>query len=135
MIVIDADGAIVGRLAAIVAKRSLQGEEVVIVNAEKAVISGDPLKTKEKYYNRRQMTNKANPAEAAKWPRRPDLLLKRIITGMLPKHSGRGKAAGSRIKAFLGVPKEYAGKETKFEFTSARLANKYMNLKELTQGI
>lgn len=135
MIIYDAEGAIVGRLATVVAKRALQGEEVAIVNAEKAVISGDPLKTREKYYNRRQMTNKANPEQASKWPRRPDLLLKKIISGMLPKHSGRGKAAGERIKAYLGVPKGFEGKAQKFEFTAQGLANKFISLKELTERI
>ncbi|MFH1750478.1 MAG: 50S ribosomal protein L13 [Candidatus Micrarchaeota archaeon] len=135
MIIYDAQGAIVGRLAAIAAKKALQGEEIIIVNAENAVISGDPLKTVSIYYKRRGMTQKANPEHASKWPRRPDLLLKRIISGMLPKHSGRGKAAASRIKAYLGVPKEFEGKAQKFEFTSERLANKSITLGELTRRI
>ncbi|HLC48171.1 MAG TPA: 50S ribosomal protein L13 [Candidatus Norongarragalinales archaeon] len=135
MIIYDATGAIAGRLAAIVAKMSLQGMEVVIVNAEMAVISGNPLQVRGVFSKRREMTNKANPEEASKWPRRPDLLLKRIITGMLPKHSGRGKAAASRIKAYIGVPKEYEGKAQKFEFTAERLANKFISLKELTERI
>ncbi len=38
--VVDAEGMLLGRLASIVARRSLTGEEFAIVNAEKAVISG-----------------------------------------------------------------------------------------------
>ena len=40
VLVIDATNKIAGRLASIVAKLLLIGEEVIILNAEKAVISG-----------------------------------------------------------------------------------------------
>ncbi|MEM4704878.1 MAG: uL13 family ribosomal protein, partial [Candidatus Bathyarchaeia archaeon] len=38
--VINADGLILGRMATYVAKRLLKGESIIIVNAEKAVLSG-----------------------------------------------------------------------------------------------
>ncbi|MFH0971966.1 MAG: 50S ribosomal protein L13 [Candidatus Micrarchaeota archaeon] len=133
--IIDATDAIVGRLATVAAKSALQGEEVVILNAEKAVISGDPLKTASKYYNRRGMTQKANPENAAKWPRRADLMFKRIIRGMLPKHSPRGKAAEGRIMVYLGVPKGFEGRGEKFSRTSARLRNKFISLQALMEKI
>ena len=41
MTVIDAEGAILGRLASEVAKRVLRGEEITIVNAEKVIITGN----------------------------------------------------------------------------------------------
>jgi len=37
---VNADGLIVGRMASKVAKKLLNGETVIIVNAEKAVLSG-----------------------------------------------------------------------------------------------
>ena len=40
MIVIDASGHILGRLSTNVAKRILNGEDVIVVNAEKAIIIG-----------------------------------------------------------------------------------------------
>ena len=39
-VIIDAKGLILGRLASNVAKRLLDGESVIILNAEKAAISG-----------------------------------------------------------------------------------------------
>jgi large subunit ribosomal protein L13 len=110
MKVIDATDAVVGRMAARVAKMLLQGEEVAIVNAEKAVVSGSPKKIVEKYFLRRKVQQKANPEESPKWPRRPDLLLKRIIRGMLPKKSARGKNALRKLRCYIGVPKEFEGK-------------------------
>ena len=38
--IINAEGLIIGRMASIIAKRILNGEEITVVNAEKAVISG-----------------------------------------------------------------------------------------------
>ena len=39
--IIDASNLLLGRLASIIAKRLLSGEEIIVVNAEKAVISGN----------------------------------------------------------------------------------------------
>lgn len=133
--IIDGTNAIVGRLCAKVAKAALNGETIDIVNAEKAVISGNPLTTRSKYSARRGMTQKANPEQANKWPRRPDMLLKRIVRGMLPKHSGRGKEALRRIKTHLGVPKEFEGKAVPFEYTSDALSGKFISLQELSENI
>ena len=133
--IIDAQNAIVGRVATFAAKQALQGEDMIILNAEKAVISGNPLEVRTKYANRRHMTQKANPENAAKWPRRPDLLFKRIIRGMLPKHSGRGRDAAKKIKVYLGVPKGMEGKGEKFKFTADRLANKFITMQDICDGI
>jgi large subunit ribosomal protein L13 len=108
MIVFDAEGAVAGRLASFAVKKALAGEEVVVVNCEKAVITGSPDSIISKYEARRGITQKANPEDAAKWPRRPDLLFKRIVQGMIPKKKARGAAAFKRIKAYVGVPTEFA---------------------------
>ena len=41
--VVDANNLILGRMATVVAKRLLQGESIIILNAEKTVISGKRL--------------------------------------------------------------------------------------------
>lgn len=104
MSVIDAKGAVVGRLATHVAKLALDGKSVSIINIQDAIISGDPVKIQEKYLARRGLHSKSNPEHSVKWPRRPDLLFKKIVSGMLPKHSPRQKLALSRIRVFLGHP-------------------------------
>ena len=40
-VVIDAENAVVGRLASRVAKLALMGEDVLVVNAEKAIMTGN----------------------------------------------------------------------------------------------
>jgi large subunit ribosomal protein L13 len=42
---IDAEDCVAGRLASVAAKELLKGSHVYIVNAEKAVVSGDPKHT------------------------------------------------------------------------------------------
>ncbi|VVC03608.1 50S ribosomal protein L13 [Candidatus Burarchaeum australiense] len=104
MMIVDAEDAIVGRLATDVAKLLLNGETVNVVNAEKGVLSGEPSKTIEKYKNRRNQKDKANPTHSPYLSRRPDLLVKRIIRGMLPFKSPRGMIAFKKLKVYMGVP-------------------------------
>ena len=103
-VVFDGAGAILGRLCTRCAKLALQGSEVVVVNVENAFISGGSEHIISRYAARRHMTQKANPENAAKWPRRPDYFFKAVMRGMVPKHSARGKNALSRIIAHIGVP-------------------------------
>ncbi|NPE30945.1 50S ribosomal protein L13 [Methanococcoides sp. SA1] len=108
MTVIDANGLIMGRLASNVAKMLLSGEEVSIVNAEQAVISGSKVTTFEEYDIIRNMgTREFGPY----FPRRPDRILKRTVRGMLPYKRARGKDAMARLKVYVGIPYEYQDAE------------------------
>ena len=53
-IVIDADGAILGRMSTYAAKQALMGNKVVIVNCDKTVITGNKKALQEVYLNKRQ---------------------------------------------------------------------------------
>jgi len=106
--VIDADGLLLGRLASIVAKRSLEGEAIAIVNAEKAIISGRRAHVLETYDRKRKRGSREG---GPFFPRRPDHILKRTIRGMLPYKRERGEGAFKRIRVYVGVPPEFAGLE------------------------
>ena len=54
MVVINAENAVVGRLASYVAKMALQGEEVIVVNAEKGIITGSREYVLKKYLQKRK---------------------------------------------------------------------------------
>lgn len=105
MLIIDGTDYVFGRLATQIAKKALSGEEVHIINAEKLIIKGDKNAIAEKFKERRRQVNKANPEHAAKWPRVPHLLVKRMIRGMLPWKTKRGKEAYKRIIVYSGNPK------------------------------
>lgn len=112
MMVIDGNGAVVGRLAARIAKRLLMGEEIHLVNAEKMVISGKKECIQEKYTARRRVKDKRNPEHSPHWPRIPNMLVRRIIRGMLPYDRRRGREAYKRLRVYNGVPERF-GKEKK----------------------
>lgn len=106
--VIDAEGLILGRMASQVAKRLLNGEKIIIVNAEKAIISGKRLSILREKQDFLQVGHfRKGPLH----PRRPDRIIKKVIRGMLPRKKPRGKDALKRLRVYMGVPKDYEGKE------------------------
>ncbi len=106
--IIDASGMILGRLASVAATCLLAGEEVRIVNAEKAVISGRKVSVYREYT---EMRNKGSTEKGPYFPRRPERILKRTVRGMLPHKKKRGRDALSRLKVYVGVPTEFRGME------------------------
>jgi large subunit ribosomal protein L13 len=104
MVTIDASGAVVGRLGARVAKLLLANQQVEIINADKAVMAGSLSSAKEKFLSRRSQKNKRTPEDSPVWPRVPHLLLRRMVRGMLPHKSKRGRDAYHRLKVVVGAP-------------------------------
>ena len=109
-IVFDADHMIVGRLAAKVARAALMGDRVVVVNAEKAVITGDRRTVIEAYKEKRNIRTSYNPRKGPFHERRPDKMIRRVIRGMLPWPTPRGKEALKRVRVCIGIPAEHADK-------------------------
>ncbi|WP_292518142.1 50S ribosomal protein L13 [Methanoculleus sp.] len=106
--VIDAEGLLLGRMASIVAQRALAGEEIAIVNVEKAIVSGNKAQVLANYTTKRERGSREG---GPFFPRRPDHIVKRTIRGMLPYKRERGIAAFKRIKTYVGVPTEFVGME------------------------
>lgn len=104
MIVVDASGQVAGRICARVAKMLLAGEEVAIVNSEQAVLSGRQQWLVEDMVSRRSQINKRDPNEGPKYPRVPHLYLRRMVRGMMPKKSQRGRDAMKLLRCHIGVP-------------------------------
>lgn len=134
MIVYDAKGQILGRLCSVIAKQLLRGEEIVVVNVEKAVISGKPETTTQQYLER---VRRGDPLKGPFFPRTPDGIFRRTVRGMLPWHKPRGRKAYKRLKVFIGMPEKFA--KAKIEKVKAadasRLKIKSMTLSELALAI
>lgn len=111
MAVIDASNAVLGRLCSVVAKRLLLGEKIVLVNAEKAVISGTRQGVFPKYRARVDRHAKGNPLKGPHYSRMPDRIVRKAVQDMLPKHTERGRKAFRELSVFIGVPGQYKGKE------------------------
>ncbi|AHF99710.1 50S ribosomal protein L13 [Halostagnicola larsenii XH-48] len=101
-VVVDARDCILGRVASQVAQRALDGETVAVVNAEDAVITGDRDDVIGTYRTRTQLSSDQGPA----YPRRPDMIFKRSIRGMLPHKKPRGREAFEGVRVYVGNPYE-----------------------------
>jgi large subunit ribosomal protein L13 len=103
MAVIDANNLILGRMASSVAQRLLVGEEIKIINAEKAIISGRKDTTFERY---KRYTDRGSKEFGPQFPRRPDQIVARTVRGMIPHKKMRGREAYKKLKVYIGVPPE-----------------------------
>ena len=99
--IIDAKDLIMGRLAAQVAKKLLEGEKISIINAESAIITGSRDHILDHYRQRRA---RGHPYHGPHFPRMPDRILRRAVRGMLPYKRKRGRDAFHRLKVFIGKP-------------------------------
>jgi len=131
---VNAEGLIVGRMCSKVAKRLLNGEEVVILNAEKAVFSG---KKKSKVAEAHVFLEVGAPRRGPFHYRRPDRFLRKAVRGMVPFEQPKGKNAYKRLKVFMGVPLKLKDQEmiTFKEASSANLKGPHFTLGEMAKEI
>ena len=126
VIVADAEGQIAGRLCSKVSKLLLEGNKVVIVNAEKALMSGSRKSILQEYQDWLQIASITHPKHGPFHPRRPDGLLARMIRGMLPRQKSKGIEARRRLRVYISVPTEFNEmKMTIFDDAKARKPMSY----------
>ncbi|MUW15049.1 50S ribosomal protein L13 [Halorubrum sp. CBA1125] len=101
-VVVDARDCILGRVSSEVAQRVLDGETVAVINAERAVITGNEEATLETYHTRANLGSDSGPY----YPKRPDRIFKRAIRGMLPYKTDAGREAFSNVRVYVGNPYE-----------------------------
>ncbi|MHA2407021.1 MAG: 50S ribosomal protein L13 [Candidatus Ranarchaeia archaeon] len=136
-IYINSQGLIMGRLGTFVATKLLDGFDVHLANAQDAVISGKRLSLIKQEKERRKIRNLATPIRGPFHYTRPDQFIKRAIRGMLPWKKPTGKSAYRRLKAYLGTPKIFEGKELTLvpKANSTSLARKFITVGELCRNI
>ena len=135
--IIDATDLIMGRLASHAAQRLLRGENVIIINAEKAVITGNKREIIRRYKNKLQIRTASNPRRGPFQPRMPDRILRRTIRGMLPFKQAKGRDAYHRLRVYIGVPDQYKTKEaiTIQEANKSRLKSRYITIGLLSREL
>lgn len=126
--IIDATDLKVGRIATEAAKAALKGENVEIVNVEKAILTGNKKDVIAKYQQRYE---RRGPHWGPNQPRMPDRFVRRIIRGMLPTNTARGREAYKRVMCYIGNPEDKKA-ET---ITEAHISNsqtlRYITVHEL----
>ncbi len=111
--VYNAEDKVLGRLASTVAKQLISakkaGEDtrVIIVNAEKAIVTGKRTSVMSDYRSKYELNH---ARKGPFFPRMPDQILKRTVRGMLPyqkNSSGRGALKSLRVE--IGTPSDLSG--------------------------
>lgn len=112
LVVIDGSGHRFGRLASRVAKMLLEGKRVVVLNAEKIVITGTRSAVLERYLALLDRKWHSSIERVQVWnPRKPDRVFWYAVKRMLPKKKARGEKAISRLRVYVGVPEEFAARQ------------------------
>ena len=108
MMYIDASEKAMGRLSSITAKSLLNGNHIIILNAEKALITGKKKMIVNKYLTLMGLKSLVNPRRFGPFKfRSPDAILRMAIRGMIPRDKTKGKEAMRRLKIYVGIPKKY----------------------------
>ncbi len=136
-IYVDATGHIAGRLCSEVASEILRGRRIVVLNAEKAVLSGKRDTIIAAWKQRLELGSKVNPIYGPLHPRKPDNIMWRMVRGMVPKTKAKGNLGLKRLRVYMGVPQKYSGVTmTKFDDAMAtRPLPMYTTLLELSRNI
>lgn len=108
-VTIDASQSVLGRIASYVAKQSLLGKSITIVNCNQAIITGNKSSILEKYKSVR--AKGGSSLRGPKISKTPEKIMKRTIRGMLSHRQARGKQALNRIMCYNKTPAEFESAE------------------------
>jgi large subunit ribosomal protein L13 len=128
--IVDADGAVLGRISSKIAKELLKGESIIVINAENVVVTGNASPILERFKEKRA---RGDPYKGPFYPRYPDRILRRTIRGMLPYKKDRGEKAFKRLRVFMGNPDNLKGE--KIGKTSEDLRCKFLTLGQISKKL
>ncbi|MHB1908863.1 MAG: 50S ribosomal protein L13 [Nitrososphaerales archaeon] len=134
---VDASGQIGGRLCSNVAKLLLNGDRVVVVNAEKVLVSGQRSNVMSGWLEYLKIASVVHPKHGPFHNRTPDGILTRMVRGMVPRRKPSGASAMKRLRVYVGVPGRF--EKTKFQRFESAAATKptayYVKLGEIASRI
>lgn len=111
VVVIDAKGHLLGRLASIVAKQILNGQKIVVVGCQNMNISGSQFRNQLTFHAYLRKGTRFNKTHGPFHFRAPSRIFYKAVRGMVPHKTARGKAALERLKVFEGIPTPYDKKK------------------------
>jgi large subunit ribosomal protein L13 len=134
---VDAAGQIAGRLCSNVAKKLLNGDRVVIVNAEKTLVSGKRGSVMYSWLEYLKIASVVHPKHGPFHSRTPDGIITKMVRGMVPRRKPKGEAAMRRLRVYVGLPEAYS--KMKLEGFQGTAATKptayYVSLSEISSRI
>jgi large subunit ribosomal protein L13 len=137
-VVIDAQDTVLGRMCTVIAKLLLKGYRVYVINAEKAVVSGERRRVIEGYKLFLEVRTHRNPYKRGiRRPRSPVNIVKRTVRGMLPKENTKGFEALRRLRIYIGVPEELSNmpRIRILDADASRLSGKYVYLSDIAREL
>ena len=126
--IVDANNAVLGRLAADVAKELLKGHQVVVINSEKIIVTGNPKAVIKRFKEKRE---KGDPHKGPFFPRYPDRIFTRTVRGMLPYKNERGSKSLRRLRVYIGNPDNLKGEKISKNIDD--LTCKFITLEKICQ--
>lgn len=128
-IVLDGKNIILGRLCSYAAKQALLGKNIVIVNCNDVILSGNKENIVGEYSRIRKLDtlNLRGPI----LPKVAEKIVKRTIRGMLSYKQARGYEAWKRVMCYNTVPAEY---ESSKKIVLKEFSSENKNVKTLTLG-
>ena len=112
-LIINGDKHLAGRLCSNIAKTLLNGNRVILVNAEKILMSGSTRSILKENELRFEITSRVHPKHGPFHPRRPDTYIEKMVRGMLPYKKPKGNAAKKLLRVYISVPEKYQKAEQK----------------------
>jgi large subunit ribosomal protein L13 len=128
--IVDADGAVLGRISSKIAKELLRGETINVINAEKVVVTGNSEAIMLRFKEKRARGDRIH---GPFYPRYPDRILRRTIRGMLPYKRDKGEKAYKRLRITMGNPENLTG--VKVSKTLDDLECKFMTLAQVSKKL
>lgn len=126
-VVIDAEGTVLGRMAVTAAEHLKDGDEVYVINAEEAIVTGDREEVFNRYRKKQEIGNRESGPH---YPKAPEKILKRTIKGMLPKNK-EGRQAFKRLRTYTGNPDELEADDTDTKTAADLQGRNYVSLQEI----
>jgi large subunit ribosomal protein L13 len=134
---VNASGQIAGRLCSNIAKTLLKGDRVILVNAEKTLVSGRRSSVMQSWLEYLKIASVVHPKHGPFHSRTPDGIITKMVRGMVPRRKPKGETAMKRLRVYVGVPPEYS--KIKFEAYKNTAATKppayYVSLSEIATRI
>lgn len=119
------------------AKKAIEGQDVVILNVSKAVLSGEKRSIIQRAKVKLKTRTLASQEKGPIHPRRPENYARHVLRGMLPFKKAAGKKAYKRVKVYADMPSLYAEKsrQTVPGADASKLRCHYMFLEDLSREI
>ncbi len=128
MVVVDGEFSPLGRLASFVAKKAREGENVIVINADKIVIKKNKQEAIKIYLEKK---SKGSNTKGPFFPINTKGIVLRAIRGMINNKRYLGRVAFKRIEVYEGVPDNIKEQAIKLYKEAPKV--KYITVKELVK--